>query len=137
MLIELMLNHPKVSYLPKGYYHHSYNANSITRKKDKIKYIERRKFLLALGPLFIKYNRSDLDNDSESLFSSNFKYQLLSEGLVSSKEYKDFYPVKLSSNYRKVSGFHRFFILFLAENHFFYPAKFLAGIINKMRDLIV
>jgi glycosyltransferase involved in cell wall biosynthesis len=135
IVIELLLNNPKISYLPCAYYHHSFNYNSLTRKNVKGKYYERLKFLDGLKHLFKKYNRTDLDNDSINFFPLNAKYEMLSDGLFSKNEYQSFFKIKNNISYLKYTGIRRFVLLTLAETKFYFLAKVFAQIIRKIKYL--
>jgi glycosyltransferase involved in cell wall biosynthesis len=133
VVTELLLNNPKISYLPRAYYHHSFNHNSLTRRSTKEKYYERLKFLNGLQRLFQKYNRIDLDQNSINFFPLNAKYEMLSDGLLSRKEYQNMFKIKTNMSYLKNSGFRRFILLALAETKFYSFSKFFARTIRKIK----
>jgi glycosyltransferase involved in cell wall biosynthesis len=136
VIIELLLNNPKISYLSGAYYHHSFNRNSLTRRNIKEKYYERIKFLKNLKYIFQKYNRIDFDNNSVNFFPLNAKYEMLSDGILSRNEYQDILQIKNNVSYLKNSGLRKYILLILAETKFYFIAKFFAQLIRKIKHFI-
>ena len=129
-IIELLLNNPKVDYLPGAYYHHTFNHNSFTRKSRKKRYMERVNFLNLLPSLLIKYERDDLSK--HNFFPLIDKYEMLSSGLFTKKEYQSLFQLSITPYYRKRAGLRKYIILVLAETACYIPAKFIAVFMKKL-----
>ena len=123
-IIELLLNKPKPAYLPGVYYHHILNQYSFTSKERKQKLIERLDFLKCLSGLLDKYNRNDLIE--YNYFPLNDKFEMLSSGLFTKKEYHDFFSLKMSNYYLRQYGLVKYFLLLLSETQLYFLSRFFA-----------
>jgi glycosyltransferase involved in cell wall biosynthesis len=133
-IIELLFNNPKIGYLCGAYYHHTYNHNSFTRTNKKEKFRERVNFLHQLSLLLEKYKRMDLAK--YNFFPLTDKYDILTSGIFSRKEYQTFFSPSITYYYMKQCGFKNYVLLTLAETKFYYLARFLAVSIEQFRKRI-
>ena len=130
-ITEILLNKPVFNYLSGAFYHHTYNSGSYTRKNKKNKYFERVKFLNELKALLVKYNRTDL-NDS-NFFPFNDKFEMLSSGVFTRKEYQSLYPLSFIKNYRKHAKYIKYFLLSMAESKLYFIARLLSILIRIIK----
>ncbi|MDR0312079.1 MAG: glycosyltransferase [Treponema sp.] len=131
-ILELLLNNPKVAYLAKAYYHHTYNHNSFTRKDKKQRFIERVRFLDKIVFLLNKYNKNVLEK--HNFFPFIDKYEMLSSNVFSKKEYQELYPLSFTPYYRKQSDFYKYFLLALAETKLYSLAKLAAAALLQIKN---
>ncbi|HHT0592098.1 TPA: glycosyltransferase family 2 protein [Legionella anisa] len=109
-LVELLLNEPKISFLPQAYYHYSQdNNNSLTRKEKSIDTLYNRSiFLRELKSILVKYN---LNVSLMSNFDVGYRLVTIRSGLLSENEYKLLF---IENNYQydwNVFGFWQYVCL--------------------------
>ena len=127
-ILELLLNKPEIGYLEGAFYHHTFNRASYTRKNKKDRFYERVKFLFELKALLEKYNRADLNENN--FFPYNDKFEMLSSGVFSGKEYQSLFTLSFNQYYRGNTRYLKYLLLFMAETKFYILARFTAKIIK-------
>jgi len=132
-ILELMLNNPNIFYINKAYYHHFINESSYTRTNLKQKYNDRIIFYNFLSDLFKKYHKENMLKNN--FFPMNDKFEVLLSGIFTRTEYKNIFPLSLSFFYFKKSSFIKFFLLLLAETHFYYLVKHLSFLLKYLRRI--
>ena len=132
-IIELLLKNPKIDYLEGAYYHHTFNRKSFTRGNRKERYVERVKFLIKLPVLLERYGRNDLDKNN--FFPLNDKYEMLTSGEFSKKEYQMLYKPVINSYFLKRTGLRKYILLVLAETNFYFFAKFIALFFKQIKRI--
>jgi len=130
-ITELLLNKPDVDYLDEAFYHHTFNRGSYTRKDKKNRFYERVKFLYVLELLLQKYNREDLIKNN--FFPFNDKFEILSSGIFSKKEYKSLFALSFTQYYRECSNPVKQYLLLMAETNFYFFAKLISRMIKTMK----
>jgi glycosyltransferase involved in cell wall biosynthesis len=133
-VMELLLKKPRISYLAGAYYYHTQNDASFTRIKERKIYLHRIDFLNHIPILLDEYNRNDLVQ--YNFFPLNDKYEILKSGLLSKKEYHTFFPPSFSFYFLRQSGLLKFLLLFMAETNFYYPVKYLAVLLKRIKRSI-
>jgi len=133
-IIELLLNKPKLVFLSDAYYHHIINQFSFTKKNRKQKLIERLDFLECLSILLKKYSRNDLNR--YNYFPLNDKFEMLTSGLFTKKEYHDSLSLETSSYFLKQYSPMKYILLVLAETNFYFIAKFMAICSRSFKKLL-
>ncbi|QLZ69893.1 Undecaprenyl-phosphate 4-deoxy-4-formamido-L-arabinose transferase [Legionella sp. PC1000] len=115
VMVELLLNEPKVSFLPQAYYHYSQdNNNSLTRgEKSRDKLYNRSLFLSELKSLLVKYN---LNISLISNFNVSYRLVAIHSGLLSEEEYKLLFIDNNSQYDWKVFGFWQYVCLKLTDS---------------------
>jgi len=134
LIIELLLHKPKLLYLSDAYYHHIINQFSFTAINRKQKLIERIDFLKYLSFLLQKYNRNDLVK--YNFFPLNDKFEMLTSGLFTKKEYHDSFSLKASHCLLKQYSLVKYLLLVLAETNFYFFAKFVAIWFRSLNKLL-
>jgi len=133
-IIELLLKKPKTDYMPEAYYHHTFNRNSFTRKNKKERYIERIKFINRLPVLLEEHGRNDLAK--HNFLPLNDKYEMLSCGEFSKKEYQALFKPIITSYYLKRTGLRKYPLLVLAETDFYFLARLCALFLQKLKIIL-
>ncbi|MCL2094172.1 MAG: glycosyltransferase [Treponema sp.] len=129
-VLDLLLAGPKISYLPRAFYHFCLNEASFTRKEKKPRFTERLLFLKALEDRLNHQPRYKRHN----FFPMNDKYEMLCSREFSRIEYKTLYTPALSFFYLRRGGLRKFFILALAETWAYYLARALAVLLRSLRN---
>ncbi len=112
VIIELLLNNIKISYLQHAYCHYVYNPNSITRSKKKTTIYQQVKCVQKLDTLFNSIHTNGFE-ESLNLFKVQFKMEILRSGLLTQEEFDQVIPIKIS---QIPMSRLRFFLLKLAHN---------------------
>jgi glycosyltransferase involved in cell wall biosynthesis len=133
-IIELLLKNPKIAYLEEAYYHHTFNRNSFTRENKKARCIERIEFLKRLHILLERYGRNDLEK--YNFFPLNDKYEMLTCGEFSKKEYQLLFKPVITFYYLKRTGLRKYILLVLAETNIYFIAKFAALFFQQVRRIV-
>jgi len=133
-IIELLLRKPKIDYLKRAYYHHTFNRNSFTRENRKARYVERIRFLKKLNILLDEYKRKDLEKFN--FFPFNDKYEMLTCGEFSKKEYQRLFKPLITFYYLKRTGLRKYILLILAETNLYFIAKFTAFFLQEIRKVV-
>jgi glycosyltransferase involved in cell wall biosynthesis len=131
-IIELLLNNPNIYYLEKAFYHHTFNRFSFTRTNKKQRFIERAKFLFQMSLLLEKYKRNDLIK--YNFFPMTDKYDMLTCGAFSKIEYQSLFTISINLHYMKQCGLKNYLLLNMAETRFYSFAKFLAVLIEQLKN---
>jgi glycosyltransferase involved in cell wall biosynthesis len=133
-IMKILLQNPKISFLPRAYYHHTYNSKSYTRTNYIEKCNERRLFLAEMDRVLLDHNRKDLLE--YNFFPLSAKYEILSGPLFSGVDYKKFSSAFPGKAYCKTLGLRKYVLLVLAEIHFYFIARILARLIRKIKNKI-
>jgi glycosyltransferase involved in cell wall biosynthesis len=136
VLIELLLNQPKIAFLNEGYYHYSFNASSITHQESKTKHLKRLHFLESLNALLVRYDRSDFLTDKYNHFKIDAKYEMLSDGVFSKNEYRSLLRINTEKYHLRRYGLKKRILLTMAETGPYFLACFIAMLIRRLRNIL-
>lgn len=136
VLIEFLLNHPKIAFLNEGYYHYSFNPASVTHQANKKKHYERLKFLGNLDALLIGYGRNDLLSGEYNHFKIDAKYEMLSDGVFTKNEYRSLLKIAAGNRCLDRYQFKKRVLLTMAERGPYFFARFIAVFMRRLRNIL-
>jgi glycosyltransferase involved in cell wall biosynthesis len=136
VLIELLLNRPKMAFIDEGFYRYSFNPFSITHQANRTKHFKRIQFLEKLDSLLARYGRSDFLAGEYDHFKIDAKYEMLSDGVFTKNEYRSLLRIDTGgASLRRCSPRKRM-LLTMAEIGPYFFACLTAKLIRRLRNLL-
>jgi glycosyltransferase involved in cell wall biosynthesis len=136
VLIELLLNHPKIAFIDEGFYRYSFNPSSVTHQANKTKHFRRIQFLESLDSLFARYGRSDFLAGEYDHFKIDAKYEMLSDGVFNKNEYRSLLRINTGSVSLRRCDLKKRVLLTMAEHGPYFLACFAAMLIRRLRNFL-
>jgi glycosyltransferase involved in cell wall biosynthesis len=136
VLIELLLNHPKIAFIDEGFYRYSFNPLSLTHQANKAKHFRRIQFLESLDVLLARYGRSGFLTGEYDHFKIDAKYEMLSDGVFNKNEYRSLLSINTGSVSLRRCNLKKRVLLTMAEHGPYFFACFAAVLIRRLRNLL-
>jgi glycosyltransferase involved in cell wall biosynthesis len=136
VLIELLLNHPKIAFIDEGFYRYSFNPLSVTHQANKAKHFRRIQFLEGLDSLLARYGRNDFLTGEYDHYKIDAKSEMLSDGVFNKNEYRSLLRINTTSRRLRHYGLKKWILLTMAERGPYFLARFAAILIRRLRNFL-